>query len=62
MDNETTGKHENIETFDLDQISLILGDITTIDLHEIFEGADYVLHQAALPRRSKEYEGSFNVQ
>lgn len=49
VDNEATGKHENIENFDFDQISLILGDITTIDLHEIFEGADYVLHQAALP-------------
>jgi UDP-glucose 4-epimerase len=49
VDNESTGKHENIESFDLDQISLILGDITTSDLHEIFEGADYVLHQAALP-------------
>ena len=49
VDNETTGRHQNIENFDLDQISLILGDVTTIDLHEIFEGADYVLHQAALP-------------
>jgi len=49
VDNEATGKHTNIENFDLDQISLILGDITAIDLHEIFDGADYVLHQAALP-------------
>lgn len=49
IDNEVTGKHENIQDFDLNQISLTLGDITTIDLHEIFEGADYVLHQAALP-------------
>lgn len=49
VDNESTGKHDNIKNFDLSQISLILGDITTIDLHEIFESADYVLHQAALP-------------
>jgi UDP-glucose 4-epimerase len=49
VDNEVTGKHENIQDFDLDQISVIMGDITSIDLHEIFEGADYVLHQAALP-------------
>jgi UDP-glucose 4-epimerase len=49
VDNESTGKHDNIKNFDLNQISLILGDITIIDLHEIFEGADYVLHQAALP-------------
>ncbi|MDG3547088.1 SDR family oxidoreductase [Methanobacterium formicicum] len=49
VDNEATGKPENIQDFDLNQISLILGDITTIDLHEIFEDVDYVLHQAALP-------------
>ena len=49
VDNEVTGKHENIQDFDLDQIRVILGDITEIDLVEIFEGADYVLHQAALP-------------
>lgn len=49
VDNESTGKHENIQDLGLDQISLILGDITSIDLYEIFEGADYVLHQAALP-------------
>ncbi|NYB53103.1 MAG: SDR family oxidoreductase [Methanobacteriaceae archaeon] len=49
VDNESTGRHENIQDFDLNRISLILGDITEIDLHEIMEGADYVLHQAALP-------------
>ena len=49
VDNESTGKHENIQDFDLSHISLILGSITSIDLDEIFEGADYVLHQAALP-------------
>ncbi len=49
VDNEATGKPENIQDFDLNQISLILGDITTIDLHEILEDVDYVLHQAALP-------------
>lgn len=49
VDNEATGRQQNIENFDLDQIRVILGDITTIDLLEIFEDADYVLHQAALP-------------
>lgn len=49
VDNEATGRHQNIKNFDLDQIRVILGDITTIDLLEIFEDADYVLHQAALP-------------
>ncbi|KAF5045781.1 UDP-N-acetylglucosamine 4-epimerase [anaerobic digester metagenome] len=49
VDNEATGRHLNIENFDLNQIRVILGDVTEIDLHEIFECADYVLHQAALP-------------
>ncbi|BDZ71640.1 SDR family oxidoreductase [Methanobacterium petrolearium] len=49
VDNESTGKHENIQDLDIDNISLILGSITRIDLDEIFEGADFVLHQAALP-------------
>lgn len=49
VDNESTGKHHNIQDFDLTNISLTLGDINTVDLHAIFEGADYVLHQAALP-------------
>lgn len=49
VDNESTGKHQNIQNFDLTNISLTEGDINTVDLHEIMEGADYVLHQAALP-------------
>jgi UDP-glucose 4-epimerase len=49
IDNESTGKHENIKHLDLDNIGVVLGDITQIDLEEIFEDADYVLHQAALP-------------
>ncbi|MDD3754786.1 MAG: SDR family oxidoreductase [Methanobacterium sp.] len=49
VDNESTGKHQNIVNFDLDNISLTLDSITSVDLHEIMEGADYVFHQAALP-------------
>jgi len=49
VDNKSTGKHQNIQDFDLTTISLTIGDINTVDLHEIMEGADYVLHQAALP-------------
>lgn len=48
VDNESTGKMENITQFK-DKVSVKLGDINTIDLNEIFEGCDYVLHQAALP-------------
>ena len=49
VDDESTGKHQNIQDFDLTNINLIGRDINTVDLHEIMEGADYVLHQAALP-------------
>lgn len=49
IDNESTGTHHNIEHLDLEQISVIFGDINTINLPEIFDGADYILHQAALP-------------
>ncbi len=49
VDNESTGTRGNIADFESDNISLTLGDINTVDLHEIMEGADYVLHQAALP-------------
>ncbi|MGB9937071.1 MAG: SDR family oxidoreductase [Methanobacterium sp.] len=48
VDNESTGKIENIENFK-DTVNVELGDINTIDLNKIFEGSDYVLHQAALP-------------
>lgn len=49
VDNESTGKQGNINHLDLDNIDVVLGDITSIDLEEVFEDVDYVLHQAALP-------------
>jgi len=39
---------ENIQDFQ-DQVTVELGDINEINLQKIFEGADFVLHQAALP-------------
>ena len=48
IDNESTGKLENIKHLELDNISLDLGDITQIDLKNTFEGCDYVFHHAAL--------------
>lgn len=48
VDNESTGKMENISQF-MDTVTVKLGDINTINLNEIFNGCDYVLHQAALP-------------
>lgn len=49
MDNESTGKLDNINHLDLENIEVVLGDITSIDLKEVFEGVDYVFHEAALP-------------
>lgn len=49
VDNESTGKLENIKHLDHEEFELVLGDVTSINLKEIFEGCDHVLHQAALP-------------
>jgi UDP-N-acetylglucosamine/UDP-N-acetyl-alpha-D-glucosaminouronate 4-epimerase len=48
VDNESTGRLENIKHLELDHISLDLGDITQIDLTNTFAGCDYVFHHAAL--------------
>jgi nucleoside-diphosphate-sugar epimerase len=49
IDNFLTGKRENIASFS-DNIELIEGDIRDMDTcRKSLEGADFVLHQAALP-------------
>jgi UDP-glucose 4-epimerase len=48
VDNDSTGKMDNVDQFK-DRVKLVLGDINSLNLNEIFEGVDYVLHQAALP-------------
>jgi UDP-glucose 4-epimerase len=48
IDNESTGKLKNIKHIDLDNISLVLGDISQIDLINTLEGCEYVFHHAAL--------------
>ena len=49
VDNQSTGKIENIKHLEHFELEVVMGDITIIDLNELFEGCDYVLHQAALP-------------
>ena len=49
IDNKSTGKLENIAHLTSENLRVIEGDITTLDLAMVFEGYDYVLHQAALP-------------
>lgn len=49
VDNLSTGDRSNLADI-IDRLTFIEGDITELDtLHEAFSGADYVLHQAALP-------------
>ena len=48
IDNESTGKMDNIKHFK-DRVILKIGDINSINLNKIFENCDYVFHEAALP-------------
>jgi UDP-N-acetylglucosamine/UDP-N-acetyl-alpha-D-glucosaminouronate 4-epimerase len=48
VDNESTGKKDNIKHLK-GMVAVELGDINSLNLNEIFEGSDYVLHEAALP-------------
>jgi UDP-glucose 4-epimerase len=49
LDNFSTGKRENLSPF-LDRIELIEGDIRSYRIvREAVQGADYILHQGALP-------------
>ncbi|GAB4315872.1 MAG: SDR family oxidoreductase [Methanobacteriaceae archaeon] len=48
IDDESSGKLENIKHLDLANIDVTFGDITTINLVELLDGCDYVLHHAAM--------------
>ncbi|NQU79194.1 NAD-dependent epimerase/dehydratase family protein, partial [Candidatus Woesearchaeota archaeon] len=49
IDNLSTGHIENIQPF-MDKITFVQGSILDLELlKKHFEGADYVLHQAAIP-------------
>ena len=49
IDNFSTGKHENVEPFE-DDIEVIEADIAEAkNLTQFLKGADYVIHQAAIP-------------
>ncbi len=72
VDNMSTGKIENLKDLDHDRIELVCADITDSNLNHIFEGHDYVFHEAALisvpesiekPEETNKVniEGSFNV-
>lgn len=49
VDNEATGNIKNVEEFKDGNIEVFRESIVSADLKKIFDGCDYVLHQAALP-------------
>jgi len=49
IDNQSTGKLENVSHLMSDNLKLIEGDLLTLNLAAIFEDYEYVFHQAALP-------------
>lgn len=66
LDNFSTGKRQNIESFlDNDNFKLIEGDIRNLeDCHQACENVDFILHQAALgsvPRSIKDPITTNNV-
>lgn len=49
IDNQSTGKLENIKEIKSKNLKVILESVTEVDLKNIFKNYDYVLHQAAIP-------------
>ena len=49
IDNQSTGKLENVSHLSSDNLTIIEGDVRTLNLGAIFEEYEYVFHQAALP-------------
>ncbi len=56
IDDQSTGKVENIEHLNLSKIDTTLGDMTSINLNELFDGVDYVFHEAAVTSVQKSVE------
>ena len=48
VDNQSSGNIKNIEGLDFTRIDTDFGDITEVNLEQIFEGADYIFHLAAV--------------
>jgi UDP-glucose 4-epimerase len=48
VDNQSSGNIKNIDGLDFTRIDTDLGDITEVNLEQIFEGADYIFHLAAV--------------
>jgi len=61
VDDESTGKIENIKHLDFTKIDTTLGSITSINLEEIFEGCDYLFHLAAQTSVPKSVDDPFST-
>ncbi|MGZ7118724.1 MAG: SDR family oxidoreductase [Methanobacterium sp.] len=61
IDDESTGKKENIRNMDFSKIDTTLGSITSVNLDEIFEGCDYVFHLAAQTSVPKSVDDPFTT-
>lgn len=48
IDNKSTGKIENIQNPNHENLEIIEGDLNDLDLNEILKGKDYVFHLAAM--------------
>ena len=61
LDNFSTGKRENITPF-LEDVELIEGDLCHLDtVRQATEGADYILHQGALPSVQRSVENPLDT-
>ena len=59
IDDQSTGKIENIKHLNISKIDTTMGDITSINLEEIFDGADYIFHEAAVTSVQKSVDDPF---
>jgi UDP-glucose 4-epimerase len=56
VDNRATGTLENLSDFAGKRPEVIIGDVATLNLPDIFCGCDFVFHQAALPSVQRSIE------
>lgn len=61
IDDQSTGTVENVKHLNLSKIDTNLGDITSINLDEIFDGSDYVFHEAAVTSVQKSVDDPFKT-
>lgn len=61
VDDESSGKIENIKDLDFTKVDTVLGNITSINLEEVFDGCDFLFHLAALTSVPKSTNNPLNT-